>query len=595
MNMTEIKMIKFKIEDTPLFIKKLDINETLSSIRNKYRNKLPNEISFVCSDGAEIELEDENNFTLKDIIESEGNAFVLNMILKEGEENENESQSTKYNIEKPKKSQNVIEEENEEESLVTGENNSSPLPSWLSDSYSYTIGDISQSNSDTKSEKKNNQQKKANKSQINNKINLNNNYMPPPVAISNNIKFDKKNLSKYKLIEKKGNLDIYLYPSCNFTRKEEIKALSFMVVGETGCGKTTLLNSFINSLLGVDMNDNFRFKIIVENSERSQAYSQTNEVNYYNIRSIGNYPPVKIIDTPGYGDTRGIERDKEITAQIKELFHDKISTLNAICFVTKSSNNRLTPTQKYILSSILDLFGQDVAEIFIFILTFCDGGKPNIIEPLKEKDSPFKLIIQKNKENDWYYKFNNSAIFEDNKDDEFTKMFWKLGIKNFEDFKQKLLTLPKKSLQLSRAVLEQRKYLEEKVQILSRKLKVGLNKIEEIKDIIKMVLNLKGDIDDSKNFTKKITQPAIKKIAKDPNYYATTCLTCTKTCHKHCHIKDDDNKKKCSAMDDKGYCQYCPKKCFWDVHKNRDYYLEDIIEEKTIIFRSKRRINKFKS
>ena len=28
-------------------------------------------------------------------------------------------------------------------------------------------------------------------------------------------------------------------------------------------------------------------------------------------------------------------------------------------------------------------------------------------------------------------------------------------------------------------------------------------------------------------------------------------------------------------MDDKGYCQYCPKKCFWDVHKNRDYYLYD--------------------
>ena len=28
--MTEIKMIKYKIEDTPLFVKKLDINETLS-------------------------------------------------------------------------------------------------------------------------------------------------------------------------------------------------------------------------------------------------------------------------------------------------------------------------------------------------------------------------------------------------------------------------------------------------------------------------------------------------------------------------------------------------------------------------------------
>ena len=29
-----------------------------------------------------------------------------------------------------------------------------------------------------------------------------------------------------------------------------------------------------------------------------------------------------------------------------------------------------------------------------------------------------------------------------------------------------------------------------------------------------MVLNLKGDIDDTKNFTKKITQPAIKKNSK---------------------------------------------------------------------------------
>jgi len=418
--------------------------------------------------------------------------------------------------------------------------------------------------------------------------------MPPPVANklkkvsteenSSKIysKFNKKDLSKFKCIEKIGNLNVYLYPSCNFTDLEEINALTFMVVGETGCGKTTLLNSFVNSLLGVELNDNYRFKIISENFERSQAFSQTSEVNYYNIRSVGGYPPVKIIDTPGYGDTKGIERDKEITAQIKVLFHNKISTLNAVCFVTKSSNNRLTHSQRYILSSILDLFGENVKEIFVFMLTFCDGGKPNVIEPLKEKNCPFRKIIELFKDNSWYYKFNNSAIFEDNRSDEFTRMFWKLGMKNFEEFKKKLKTFPRKSLQLSRKVLDQRKLLEDKVQILNTKLRVGLNKIEEIKGIIKMLFSLKGDLNDSKNFTKTIMQPGIKKIPKDPNFYATTCITCTKTCHKHCNIADDDNKAHCAAMDSSGNCLYCPKKCHWDVHKNRDYILEDIMEPKTI-------------
>ena len=120
---------------------------------------------------------------------------------------------------------------------------------------------------------------------------------------------------------------------------------------------------------------------------------------------------------------------------------------------------------------------------------------------------------------------------------------------------------------LSRKVLDERKFLEDKVTILTQKLRVGLNKIEEIKGIIKMVCDLKGDLNDSKNFTKIIKVPSVKKIAKEPNYYATTCIICTKTCHSTCTIADDDNKKFCAAMDDNGFYEYSPKKCRWIVIK----------------------------
>jgi len=50
-----------------------------------------------------------------------------------------------------------------------------------------------------------------------------------------------------------------------------------MVVGETGSGKTTLLNSFINFLLGVKINDDYRYKIIFEKGNKTQSNSQQNK------------------------------------------------------------------------------------------------------------------------------------------------------------------------------------------------------------------------------------------------------------------------------------------------------------------------------
>ena len=51
-------------------------------------------------------------------------------------------------------------------------------------------------------------------------------------------------------------------------------------------------------------------EVIIENFNHSQAFSMTDSVNVYNIKPHDGLPPIKIIDTPGFGDTRGIAQDK---------------------------------------------------------------------------------------------------------------------------------------------------------------------------------------------------------------------------------------------------------------------------------------------
>ena len=178
-----------------------------------------------------------------------------------------------------------------------------------------------------------------------------------------------------KIGSSKG-LDLYLYPKLKFTPEQIKKAIKIMVVGQTGSGKTTLLNSFINYLLGTQFEDNFRYKIIHEDfgPDRKQDESQTSEVASYFIEAHNGNPSIVIIDTPGFGDTRGIKQDIAITKQISDFFIDSLSEINALCFVCQSANARLTTNQKYVFNSIFNLFGDDVKENFICMLTFCDGA-----------------------------------------------------------------------------------------------------------------------------------------------------------------------------------------------------------------------------
>ena len=119
---------------------------------------------------------------------------------------------------------------------------------------------------------------------------------------------------------------------------------------------------------------------------------------------------------------------------------------------------------KYIFNYIFDLFGKDTKDIFIAMLTFCDRGKPQALVSLKDKLCPFSQTI-KNKEHGWYFKFNNSAIFEKDPDDIINLAYWNIGMDCFKKFNETLDNMPAISLTQTKMVINERARLTKNVEI----------------------------------------------------------------------------------------------------------------------------------
>ncbi|XP_060788221.1 uncharacterized protein LOC132893282 [Neoarius graeffei] len=405
------------------------------------------------------------------------------------------------------------------------------------------------------------------------------NNVEAKIAYNNNYtKLSTGNPSVYRLnLKDKGRDDLHKkdFGSDNFNQPNK----TIMLLGATGSGKSTLINGMINYILGVEWSDSHRFKLIDEQTNKTQAESQTSEVTAYQIHHQDGFRvpySVTIIDTPGFGDTRGITQDKMITEKIRKFFSDDygILGLDAVCFVVQSALARLTQSQKYIFEAILSIFGKDIANNITIMITFADGQKPPVLEAVKAADIP---CAKKEDGTFLHFKFNNSALFAQNKEldeeDNFDEMFWKMGkgsMKRFFDHLQKMET---KSLQLTKEVLSERKNLEAVVAGVQPLIQTGLNKLEEIKMTAAALEQNQTVIKENENFEYEVEVEKSKKIDLEKGEFVTNCHACNYTCHYPCAIPEDENKSRCAAMTN-GSCTVCPGKCIWNVHHNMPYRFE---------------------
>lgn len=354
-----------------------------------------------------------------------------------------------------------------------------------------------------------------------------------------------------------------------------------MLMGATGAGKSTQVNAMVNYVLGVDYNDTFRFILIYDETKKSQAHSQTSFITTYTLYWQDGFKipyNLVIIDTPGFGDTRGIEQDEKTVVQIGNLFslkrEDTIVHIDAIGFVAQASLVRLTLGQKYIFDSVLSIFGKNVKDNIVIMATFADAGKPKVMAALIEDNVPFSDV----------FTFNNCALYQHNENDPVLDLtYWNNNYHNLEKFFDHLLQVDAKSLVLTIKVLKERKQLEMILNGVQPKVQDVLSKVEILRIEEELLLNRRSELVKSEKFKYTVTVAKQRRKDLQAGTYVTNCVNCSFTCHYPCSISDDTEKYSCTAMDENGQsgakCKVCPGKCSWKDHYNNTYCFE-IYEDK---------------
>jgi hypothetical protein len=339
-----------------------------------------------------------------------------------------------------------------------------------------------------------------------------------------------------------------------------------ILMGATGCGKSTLINGMVNYILGVKWDDPFRFKCVRddETTAKNQAISQTSSVTAYTIHhQEGMTVPysITIIDTPGYGDTRGVQRDKEITRKIHQFLtqpETRVDEIHAACFVAASGNSRLTPTQSYIIDSVLSIFGKDVKENIRLLVTFADNAHPPVVEACLAANFPVTSVSA----GITFSKFNSSVLYANNdqkgEDDFcFDELFWDMGKENFHNFFTMLEGMNGKDLKSTRNVIQSRGLLEQSLKNIEQELEVCFAKIENIEIFQSKMREYGHKMDANKNFTFEKTEMRLTKFTCGKGFFAYNCRRCRDTCERPVKQKKTERlatiKRKC----DKEFCT-CP-------------------------------------
>ncbi|KAJ3911412.1 hypothetical protein F5877DRAFT_55364, partial [Lentinula edodes] len=144
--------------------------------------------------------------------------------------------------------------------------------------------------------------------------------------------------------------------------------LNVVLLGETGVGKTALVNLLANVCAGTKLEE-FNEKIELNNeSYNKENYSQTIQPHFYSIACVNGHK-LNILDTPGLADARGIDKDNKHMAVIVDAIGKNFDVIDAIIILGRGAIPRVGASTYYTLTAISNMFTNSIINNIAFLFT----------------------------------------------------------------------------------------------------------------------------------------------------------------------------------------------------------------------------------